>query len=118
MKKFMIIALLLGFSASTLAAEILSPGKGIVCDKKASFCVDSQGISMVLTEKYLGTKAQERLTKVIGGNSRKVNLWDYTLSNGVHCDSHEKRCYTDRYFPRTREKLEPKLTEQIFGNTH
>ncbi|WP_227651198.1 YcgJ family protein, partial [Klebsiella pneumoniae] len=37
---------LLGVSAGTLAADISSPSRGVVCDKKAGFCVDNQGIAM------------------------------------------------------------------------
>ena len=117
MKKVILMTVLLGLSVSTFAATIFSPSKGIVCDKKANFCVDDQGISIGLTTQYLGNEAQEKLAKVIG-DGINVNLWDYTLSNGVHCDSHEKKCYTDRYYPRTKDKDEPKLTEKIFGKSH
>lgn len=40
------MAVLLGMSASALAADIYSPASGVVCDKKAGYCVDDEGISM------------------------------------------------------------------------
>jgi hypothetical protein len=38
-------------------------------------------------------------------------MGSYTLSNGVHCESSEKQCYQDRYFPRTKES---KYTGMLF----
>ena len=35
MKKLLVMAALLGTSASVLAADIYSPANGVVCDKKA-----------------------------------------------------------------------------------
>ena len=114
MKKVILMAVLLGLSTSTFAAAVFSPAKGVVCDKKSNFCVDNQGISMGLTTEYLGSKSQKKLQKSLGDGAG-VSLGEYTFSNGVYCDSHEKQCYTDRYYPRTQDKQEPKLTAQIFG---
>ena len=47
-----------------------------------------------------------------------INLGEYTLSNGVHCDSEAKQCYKDRFYPRTPDKKEKMLTQQIFGKAH
>ncbi|CAI1853717.1 Fels-1 Prophage Protein-like [Serratia quinivorans] len=116
MEKIFLMIVLLGLSTSTFAAAVFSPNKGVVCDKVSNFCVDNQGISMGLTTKYLGRQAQKKLTMIIG-DSINVNLWEYTLSNGVHCDSHKKQCYSDRYYPRTKDKNESTWTPQIFGNT-
>lgn len=118
MKKLILMVVLLAgaTSASAFATAVFSPDKGVVCDKKANFCVDEQGISMGLTTQYLGSKSQEKLQKSLGDGTG-VSLGEYTFSNGVHCDSHEKQCYTDRYYPRSKDKQETKLTEQIFGKT-
>lgn len=116
MKKIMLMTLLLCVSTSTLASPIFAPTTGVMCDKKANFCVDDQGISMGLTTQYLGGKAQKKLQKSLGDGAG-VSLGEYTLSNGAHCDSKEKQCYTDRYYPRSKDKQEPKLTAQIFGKT-
>ncbi|CAI1867703.1 Fels-1 Prophage Protein-like [Serratia quinivorans] len=117
MNKMMLMAVLLAISTSPFAASLFSPTKGVVCDKKSNFCVDEQGISMGLTTQYLGSKAQEKLQKSLGDGAG-VSLGEYTLSNGVHCDSKEKQCYTDRYYPRKKDKQEPKLTTKIFGKSH
>ncbi|WP_145476398.1 YcgJ family protein [Yersinia similis] len=114
MKKVLFLTALLGVSTSTFAATIFEPSEGVVCDKKSNFCVDNQGISMGWTKEYLGSDAEEKLSKETG-RSGDIHLWEYTLSNGVYCDSHAKQCYTDRYFPRTKEKQEKKYTAKIFG---
>ncbi|EKS6645721.1 YcgJ family protein [Enterobacter hormaechei] len=103
MNKLMVMAVLLGASAGALAVDISSPDRGVVCDKKAGFCVDNQGIAMGLTELYLGKAAEDKLQTTLGDD---MNLTDYTFSNGVHCDAKEKQCYT-----RTPEK---RMTKQIF----
>lgn len=117
MKKLLVMAALLGTSASVLAADIYSPANGVVCDKKAGYCVDNQGIAMGLTELYLGKMAEDKLQKSLG-ESGGVSLSEYTLSNGVHCDSEAKQCYKDRFYPRTADKKENTLTQQIFDKAH
>jgi len=113
-KKLLVMAALLGTSASVLAADIYSPAKGVVCDKQAGYCVDNQGIAIGLTELYMGKMAEDKLQKSLGEGSG-VSLSEYTLSNGVHCDSAERQCYQDRFYPRTPDKKENTLTRQIFG---
>ncbi|ENX4473466.1 YcgJ family protein [Enterobacter roggenkampii] len=117
MKKLLVMAVLLGMSASALAADIYSPASGVVCDKKAGYCVDDEGISMGMTSKYLGEQAYNKLDKTLG-NGTDINLGEYTLSNGVHCDSVAKQCYKDRFYPRTPDKKENILTQQIFDKAH
>ncbi|MCU6244220.1 YcgJ family protein [Enterobacter asburiae] len=114
MKKLLVMTLLLGMSASALAEDIYSPASGVVCDKKSGYCVDDEGISMGLTSKYLGEQAYSKLDKTLG-NGTDIKLGEYTLSNGVHCDSEAKQCYKDRFYPRTPDKKENTLTQQIFG---
>ncbi|KFD24879.1 YcgJ family protein [Yokenella regensburgei] len=114
MKKLLVMAVLLGASTSALAADVYSPAGGVVCDKKAGYCVDDEGISMGMTSKYLGEQAYNKLDKTLG-NGTDINLGEYTLSNGVHCNSEAKQCYKDRFYPRTPDKKEKTLTQQIFG---
>lgn len=114
MKKLLVMIALLGLSTSALAADIYSPVSGVVCDKKAGYCVDNQGIAMGLTALYLGKTAEDKLQKSFGDGGSD-NLSEYTLSNGIHCDSNERQCYKDRFYPRTPVKKENTLTKLIFG---
>lgn len=115
MKRLVVMTALVVMSTSAFAADIYSPVNGVVCDKKSGFCVDDEGVSMELTSKYLGGQVYNQLDKMLG-NATDINLGEYTLSNGVHCDSEEKQCYKDRFYPRTLDKKENTLTQQIFGN--
>lgn len=74
--------------------NVFFPTKGVVCDKISHFCADSDGISMSLTQAIMGST--KPLEKIIG-NADDVNLSIFTLSNGIFCDSTEKKCYTDRF---------------------
>ncbi|MFD0706757.1 YcgJ family protein [Photorhabdus akhurstii] len=115
MKTKLIIASLFLLSFSTLAvtktANIFFPGKGVVCDKKGKYCADQQGVSIKLTERYLGKKAAGRLKKEFG-DGQYIDFSSYTLSNGVHCESKEKKCYKDRYYPQTEVNKE--FTQKMY----
>lgn len=81
-----------------LDGHIFSPDKGVICDQKAGFCVDSYGISMAFTKEFLGQAAQDKVMKMI--DDVGVDNFDtsrYSLSNKVYCDSAIKACFTDRY---------------------
>jgi len=113
-KKIIVTAMLLLTSVSAFATVIYSPTGGVLCDKKAGFCADNQGIAMGLTALYLGKPAKAKLQKSFG-DGVNLDLSEYTLSNGVHCVSGEQQCYKDRFYPRTPDKKENTLTKQIFG---
>lgn len=114
MNKLIITTVLLGLSPCVMAVDISSPSSGVVCDKKSGFCVDYQGISMGFTELYLGKVAMDKLQESLGDDV-DVILSEYTFSNGVYCDSKERQCYKDRYYPRTLDKRDNHMTKQIFG---
>lgn len=114
MKKIIVMSFLLSLCPPTFAMPIFFPANGVICDKESNFCADTQGISIDLTTQYLGSQAREKLLKVLG-DSANVNLDEYTLSNGIHCISRERQCYSDRYYPRTLAKRESRFTNKIFG---
>ena len=113
-KKMVVIAVLLGTSVPVFAANIFFPANGVVCDKKAGYCADSQGLSLRYTERYLSKQARVKLDKITRGAD--VNLQEFTLSNGAHCDAKERLCYTDRYYPRTADKRDSILTRKLYGS--
>ncbi|POT56165.1 hypothetical protein C3432_19510 [Citrobacter amalonaticus] len=86
---------------------IFFPAKGIICDRTSNFCADPSGISMGLTQVYIGntTALQSAL-----GDMKNVNLASYTLSNGVFCDSQRRKCYDDKY----RSRLNKVYTRNLF----
>jgi hypothetical protein len=80
-------------AAPAAAAPVYSPYKGVLCDSKSGFCADDQGISMGLTEEYLGKPASDKLMAEI--NKVGMNSFDattFTMSNGVHCETKARNC--------------------------
>ncbi len=111
--RHLIHALLLAASvlpAAVMAANVYSPAKGVLCDRKSSFCADSQGISMALTKEYLGAAAQHKLEKMIGEPST-FDGSHYVMTNGVACDSKARICTKSKY----DDSVEPMATRALFG---
>ncbi len=92
-----------------LGNGVTSPEPGVVCDKKAGFCADSQGISMALTEMYLGKAAQDKMMARVKENP-DADMANYTLYNGVQCRSAEKACFK----PKGSNTIEKKTTQALF----
>ncbi|TCM70753.1 Fels-1 prophage protein [Acinetobacter calcoaceticus] len=93
---FTVLALLL--SACQLRSTDLSsrlsldhPERNVLCDQY--ICADSQGISKVLTEKYLGEGQADQVF-----SKGSFDTTQFTFDNGVFCDSKAQMCYVDRYF--------------------
>lgn len=105
--------------AATLAAEkklkgaVYMPSQGVICDKKAGFCADSEGISMAFTKEYLGQAAQDKMMKRIdesGGPKNFDTAW-FTLSNGVSCKTKENACTVSKF----DDKIDAAHTKALFG---
>ena len=79
----------------TSNGSVYFPEHGIVCDKKAGFCADREGISMGYTKEYLGQAAQDKMMGYVEKDHMETAR--YTLSNGIYCDSHKRKCFKDRY---------------------
>lgn len=98
--------------AGTLKGAVSSPMAGFICDKKAGFCANAQGISMGLTKEYLGEKGEQIMMANI--NSVGANNFDpsvYTLSNGVACKSSTKTCTVSKW----SENVDKAHTQALFG---
>ena len=91
------------------SSTLYSPDDGIVCDKKAQFCVDSSGISLGFTKIYFSQKAQERLLKKI--EDTNLSTTTYTFSNGIMCSSDEKSCFSIK---SGKKVLNKKYAQMIF----
>ena len=110
MKKLIIIAVAL-VSSTAFATIIYKPGT--LCDSKAGFCADSEGVSVGITEMELGAKAAKKLQAQI--NEVVIKDFDattFTMSGGLNCSTKEKKCYTNRY----DKKVDVKATKTLFGN--
>jgi uncharacterized protein YecT (DUF1311 family) len=88
--------------------SVYSPDYGIVCDKKAGFCADKEGIAMGYTQVYLGQAAAEKFNNMIDKYHMETD--SYTLSNGIHCDSKDRKCYNNKW----KEKVNHEYTSKLF----
>jgi len=101
------LCLFSGLSIATpLKGSVTSPEPGIICDKKANFCSDSQGISMAFTKQFLGEKAEKKPLDM-----GEFDMTTFTLSNGVHCDINAKKCTVSKY----DDKVDAAHTKALFG---
>jgi len=90
--------------------DVYSPKQGIICDKKAQFCVDNKGISMKETKSYLGEKAKKSFLKMIDGID-DMDMTVFTFSNGLSCDTNKKICKKSKW----DDNANPKWTKILFG---
>ena len=88
--------------------SVYFPEHGIVCDKKAGFCADSEGIAMGYTKEYLGQAAQDKMMKYIDRDHMETD--SYTLSNGIYCDSHVRKCYNNKW----KDKVDSHYSTMLF----
>jgi hypothetical protein len=99
--------------SATLKGDVYSPKAGIVCDKKAHFCADDQGISLAFTKEYLGAKAEAIMLgriKEAGGPGNYDMTW-FGFSNGVDCKVKEKLCRVSKH----SDKADTAHTKALFG---
>ena len=90
-----VTALFIGATSLLSASNVYSPDKGVICDKKAGFCVDSYGISLGFTKEYLGTKAEKKWLKIL--NDDNFDSTAFTFSNGLSCDTKQKICKKSKW---------------------
>jgi hypothetical protein len=103
----------LAIAAQQLKGAVYSPSSGIICDKKAQFCADDQGISLAYTKEYLGQKAEDTMMGRIkeGGGSSNYDLTWFAFSNGVDCKTKERVCHVSK----NSTKVDAAHTKALFG---
>ncbi len=96
-------------SHAVSAGNVYSPYKGVLCDKRAGFCADEQGISMGLTKEYLGAEAETKMIEMTRGSNFDASF--YTMSDGTTCKSKERICTTGKF----NDTIHTKATIALFG---
>jgi hypothetical protein len=96
-----------------LKGAVYSPKPGIVCDKKAQFCADAQGISVAFTKEYLGDKAEQTVMNRIkeAGGPANYDLTWFGFSNGVDCKTKAEVCHVSKH----SDKVDAAHTKALFG---
>jgi hypothetical protein len=98
-------------SKANSAITYPKPG-GVICDQKSGFCADEQGVSVAITEMELGKKASKNLMDQI--NTVGIKDFDptsFTMSGGLHCETKQKKCFTNKY----DKVVDVKATQALFG---
>ena len=90
--------------------DLKQPEAKVLCDQY--ICANAEGLSKVLTEKYLGQAQAERVF-----SQAQLNQTQFTFANGIFCDTQAKRCHVDRYFDANgkRSAVAPNYTQALFG---
>jgi len=103
----------LALGAQQLKGAVFSPKSGIVCDKKAQFCADAEGISLAYTKEYLGETAERvMLERINSAGKAGYDLTWFALSNGVDCKTQLKRCTVNKH----SDKIDAAHTKALFGH--
>lgn len=108
--RLLVSVFLMGYSALSNAVEYKT---NAICDKTAGFCADWMGVSVALTEMYLGKDAEKKLM----ANIKKVGMenfdpTEFTMSGGLTCHTKEKICWTSRL----RDRQDQKAMKVLFGD--
>jgi len=113
--RFACLALFFAVAATATGAEhaagVRSPAPGVLCDPY--LCANDQGISRELTARHLGEKAAARLF-----SQGEFDRTEFTLANGVFCDTKERLCRKDRYFGADGKRsgeVSEQYTQLLFG---
>lgn len=61
---------------------------------------------MTLTKEYLGQAAQDKLM----GYGDDFITTSFGMSNEVYCDSHDKRCYNNKW----KDRINKRYTKMLF----
>lgn len=93
-------------AGKTIKGAVTTPMMGVICDKKASFCADSTGISVALTKMYLGDKAEKKLMDM-----GQFDMSEFVLTNGVRCDTKTQKCTVSKI----NQTVDAAHTKALFG---
>ncbi|CAJ9632701.1 prophage protein [Burkholderia pseudomallei] len=106
-----LIAIAASAHAQPRHPAVYSPAAGVLCDRYV--CADDQGISRVLTERYLGKRVAAKAF-----SQGDFDPTEFTFANGVFCDVKERLCRDDRYYGADGKRsgaVSRRYTELLFG---
>ncbi len=90
--------------------DLRYPSDGIVCDRGSRICYDRRGISLPMTRREYGKRAERNLTRQVSGRPAARTV---RLSSGDVCDLRRQICWEDGW---QRTNVNERLSRQLFGN--
>jgi hypothetical protein len=107
-----LLAGLLAAPTPARAQAVRTPAPGVLCDAKglrgSGVCYDSNGVSLPLTGRYLGSQAETQLRAYLANNPAPR---EFRLSNGTVCSVPDRTCWEDGW---SRRNVAQKLSRQLF----
>lgn len=95
------------------AQQVQSPSPGVLCDSQglrgSGVCYDSKGVSIPLTGRYLGRRAEAQLSNYLATNPAPL---EFRLSNGTVCSVPARTCWEDGW---SKRNVAQRLTRQLFS---
>ncbi|MEB3334081.1 MAG: YcgJ family protein [Cyanobacteriota bacterium] len=95
------------------AQTVQTPMPGVICDaagpRGSGVCYDRNGVSPLLTGRFLGRQAEAQLNSYLATNPAPK---DFRLSNGTVCSVPERTCWQDGW---TKGNIAHRLTFHLFG---
>jgi hypothetical protein len=94
------------------AQAVQFPAPGVLCDAKglrgSGVCYDKNGVSLPLTGRYLGSRAEAQLSNYLAGNPAPR---EFRLSNGTLCSVPERTCWEDGW---SKRNVAQRLSRELF----
>jgi hypothetical protein len=97
------------------AQAVQSPAPGVLCDamglRGSGVCYDKNGVSIPLTGRYLGSRAEAQLSGYLASNPAPR---EFRLSNGTVCSVPERTCWEDGW---SKRNVAQRLSRELFNAT-
>jgi hypothetical protein len=94
------------------AQAVQAPAPGVLCDamglRGSGVCYDKNGVSLPLTGRYLGSRAEALLKAYLAGNPTPR---EFRLSNGTVCSVPERTCWEDGW---SKRNVAQRLSRELF----
>lgn len=107
-----LLAGMMGAPRPARAQTVRPPAPGVLCDalglRGSGVCYDRNGVSLPLTGRYLGSRAEAQLRAYLASNPAPR---EFRLSNGTVCSVPERTCWEDGW---SRRNVAQKLTRELF----
>ncbi len=106
------LALLCGslpMPAQAKTGTITFPQSGVICDRGTRICYDRGGISLPLTRREFGNRAEQDLVRKLSG---RPSPREFQLSTGEVCDLRRQTCWDDGW---RQSNVSYRLSGQLFG---
>jgi hypothetical protein len=94
------------------AQAVRSPAPGVLCDamglRGSGVCYDKNGVSLPLTARHLGSRAEAQLSNYLAGNPAPR---EFRLSNGTVCSVPQRTCWEDGW---SKRNVAQRLSQELF----